>query len=106
MKNYNELLSKVTTLANNQFVTRITSNNSNFIAFQSYDSVICIIDCKDKTITFWRDYDYSRTTMKYLSEFLSIYYCVDNYNKKYIQNMIKAWKSAWWFTVIYNDELR
>ena len=106
MKNYNELTSKVTTLANNQFVTRITSNNCDFITFQSYDSIVCIIDYKDKLITFWRDFDYSKTTMKYLYEFLTVYFCVDNYNKKYIQNMIKAWKVAWWFTVIYNDELR
>ena len=106
MKNYNELFSKVTTLANNQFVTRITSNNSNFVTFQSYNSIVCIIDYKDKTINFWKDYDYSRTTMKYLYEFLTIYFCADNYNKKYIQKMIEDWKTTCWFTVIYNDELR
>jgi hypothetical protein len=41
-----------------------------------------------------------------LYRFLIAYYCVDNYNKKYIQKMIKDWKAAWWFTVIYNDELQ
>jgi hypothetical protein len=43
--------------------------------------------------------------MKYLYEFLTVYFCVDNYNKKYIQKMIKDWRIAC-FTVIYNDELR
>jgi hypothetical protein len=89
MKNYNELSSKVTVLANNQFVTRITSNNCDFVTFQSYDSIVCIIDYKDKIITFGKDYAYSKTTLKYLYEFLTVYFCVDNYNKKYIQKMIK-----------------
>ena len=106
MKNYNQLLSKVTTLGNNQLVTHITSNTCDFFTFQSYDSIVCIIDYKDKSITFGKNYDYSKTTLKYLYRFLMIYYCVDDYNKKYIQKMIKDWKIAWWFTVIYNDELQ
>lgn len=53
----------------NQFI--ITDGNK--IAFQSYNSVICIID-NDKQgaerVTVGRDWDYSMTTKKYLYKFL------------------------------------
>ena len=53
----------------NQFV--IFENDS--ITFQSYNSKVCKItnNGKNLVVTFGRDWDYSRTTMKHLNEFLA-----------------------------------
>lgn len=60
----------------NQFV--ITTSNSK--TFQSYDSAICLIE--NGTVTLSDHWDYSRTTLKYLSRFLG------GENKKTIQEKI------------------
>ncbi len=49
----------------NQFV--ITEKNK--VSFQSYSSLVCTV--KGNTITFGRDWDYSRTTLKHLIKFLN-----------------------------------
>lgn len=49
----------------NQFVISTTKS----IGFQSYSSLVCLIE-NDK-ITFGRDWDYSKTTMKHLVSFLN-----------------------------------
>lgn len=80
----------------NQF---LLETNKQFI-FQSYASTICKID-KNKTdnfynIYFYRHYDYSKTTTKYLLQFLkdfeyNIYNYINNQNetpKKVIYNLI------------------
>ena len=38
--------------------------------FQSYESMICTIDRDQRTITFFADWNYSRTTMRHLNTFL------------------------------------
>ena len=48
----------------NQFVI----SEMGAIKFQSYESLVCIIT--SDSITFGRDWDYSRTTMKHLNTFL------------------------------------
>lgn len=40
------------------------------IAFQSYNSKIVDIDKEEKTITVYRDWDYSTTTGKYRNQFM------------------------------------
>lgn len=53
----------------NHFI--ITDGNKTIL--QSYDSIVAIVD-KDKlglkSLTLGRDWDYSRTTMKYVHQFL------------------------------------
>ena len=51
---------------NHQYVI----NTHDTVAFQSYDSTICIIDQEASKITFGADWDYSLTTSKYRNEFL------------------------------------
>lgn len=58
---------KITQIANNQFEVRTREGRY----FQSYDSVICKIDNNNR-VTLGRDYRYSRTTMKYLIQFLGV----------------------------------
>lgn len=56
----------------NQFVMV----GDNKAVFQSYDSIICVIDYSKEgaeRITLGRDWDYSRTTAKYLHQFLYEY---------------------------------
>jgi hypothetical protein len=59
----------ISQLANNQFVI----NTNNGVYFQSYKSVVAHIS-RDGTITLGDDWDYSRTTKKYLSRFLEMPY--------------------------------
>lgn len=53
------------------------------VYFQSYDSIIALIDNKGKIILDEYYHDYSRTTSKYLSQFL-------NLNTQERKEMIKA----------------
>lgn len=105
----------------NQFVLEDSENNC--VYFQSYDSMIMKFDRKNFTITFWKNRDYSRTTLKHLYLFIQEYlwrlWTIDlkNYDKlnnKFIQKIIDDWNcfritSYWdWFiqySVKYDEDL-
>lgn len=53
----------------NQFIVRIGAK----VYFQSYDSLIAVIDTKEKTVTITPDWNYSNTTAKYRNEFFKQY---------------------------------
>lgn len=97
---------KVAQLYNkNQFVIK----NEIETIFQSYDSVIAIINRYEKTLTLWIDYDYSKTTSKHLKLFLSDYLWFNYETKKQLENIIKDWILEIWYTtykVIYDENLR
>ncbi len=58
---------KVRQLENkNQFIME----NDKEIIFQSYDSIIAIVNKKSGVIVLGRDWDYSKTTMKHLYIFI------------------------------------
>ena len=62
-----ENIMKVRQLENkNQFVM----GNDKITIFQSYDSIIAIVDKDNKTLTLGCDWDYSRTTLKHLYIFI------------------------------------
>lgn len=78
----------------NQYVIRIP----NKICFQSYNSLIAVYDTESQHLILGCDYDYSRTTSKYLHKFL-VEYCYPVYAKfpigKSLNDMIrKAIKSG------------
>lgn len=83
----------------NQFIIE----DGNRLVFQSYTSTIAILegDGDDQIITFGRDWDYSRTTMKYLNQFLNEFASNLDYpcNKKVIEKAIKDGK------IIYDERL-
>lgn len=90
----------------NQFVLEDSENNQDY--FQSYQSMICKVDRKEKTITFGSDWDYSITTLKHLYKFLDEYTCLSDMNKKKINDLIKIWiyhsiYSDW--KIVYNEDL-
>jgi ABC-type Fe3+ transport system substrate-binding protein len=61
----------------NQFVIR----TNGFAYFQSYQTIIACVDDEGITTLDKNDWDYSRTTLKYLKEFLSINYSVSKIRK-------------------------
>lgn len=85
----------------NQFV--IWEDGS--ISFQSYNSLVCVIDETNATITFGRDWDYSKTTMKHLNTFLSNYAYFDF---KGAQTIRKAIKDGYYkfYTIKYDNNMR
>ena len=55
--------------ASNQFVIK----GENKIIFQSYDSIIAVVDYNNKTIELGEDWNYSRTTGKHRNIFFADY---------------------------------
>lgn len=53
----------------NQFIM----NDEKKIVFQSYDSIIAVIDKKSGKVVFGKDWDFSKTTRKHLYMFLNDY---------------------------------
>ena len=68
---------KVSQLQNNQFILQDLDNN--VIYFQSYESLICKIE-NDYKITLYNNFDYSKTTSKYLHQFLNEFTYYDLYD--------------------------
>lgn len=68
VKCYPVLSEKSGEAVRNQYVIR----TDNAIVFQSYDSTIAVLD-KNKRLTLGCDFDYSRTTAKYLHQFIERY---------------------------------
>ena len=58
-------------LANNQLIIKDDFNNKHYL--QSYDSTVVLIDFDRLILIFGRDYNYSRTTSKYVMQFLHKY---------------------------------
>ena len=83
---------KIKVIAKNQFLFYVDGK----VYLQSYDSVVACKSVGEATILY-KDWDYSRTTMKYVSRFLS-----DVFNKhitkKDIDKMAKEGK-----VIIKND---
>lgn len=61
-------------LTNNQIVTEIKTIDDKTLAyfFSSYDSTICKLDIVNNVIYVYKNWNYSRTTIKWLNKFLSI----------------------------------
>ena len=53
----------------NQYIIEFSGS----VAFQSYNSLIAIYNREEKRLTLGYDWDYSRTTQKYLYQFLRNY---------------------------------
>jgi hypothetical protein len=68
-------------LAPNQFWYK----DSNKIVFQSYETIVCTIenfeDGNKPTVTITEGQPQSKTTAKYLNQFLNLHVGVDNYKK-------------------------
>lgn len=101
---------KNTTFKVNQFYNKnqFVIDWSWFVVFQSYDSVIAVLDYKNATLTLWKHFDYSKTTSKHLYLFLSDYCYLYDMNKKELQALLKKWTFTYWysqFKIIYDNDL-
>lgn len=67
---------------------QLVSIDTDKIVFQSYESICCIIENTGRII-LGRDWDYSKTTMKYLYIFLREYANMQNVSKKSLKIAIK-----------------
>jgi len=82
---------KIRQIANNQF----TVNTEKGVYFQSYDSIVCFKPYDGGKILLSTHWSYSRTTMKYLGQFLN------DAKKPDILKLIKSGKAE----VIETDSL-
>ena len=75
----------------NQFVITNYDDFNNTVTFQSYNSTIAIVDFNKQgaeRLTLGRHWDYSRTTSKYLYQFLREYFGISA-DKKSLETAIK-----------------
>ena len=70
----------------NQF--KVTTNGKTF--FKSYQSVVASVDKMTGKVELYKDWDYSKTTRKYLYKFLGEYGRKELSNKKAIEAAIKS----------------
>ena len=85
MKIENLTSSKGNNIAN-QF--KVIANGKTF--FQSYQSVVASVDNMTGKVELYKDWDYSKTTSKYLYRFLAECGHRSLYNKKAIEAAIKS----------------
>lgn len=76
------------------------------VYLQSYESVVVKIDFNNSIITFWKDFDYSRTTMKYVKQFFEFYTSFKG-DIKSIRDYIKRWTVGQFivYSVRYDENL-
>lgn len=74
----------------NHFIIRDNTPDGVTI-LQSYSSIVCIINHTKNILFFGDDWDYSRTTMKYVNQFIRDNTSInqDNINANGIRKMIK-----------------
>lgn len=92
---------KTEQLAPNQIV--IFENDKNkygLRVFQSYNSIIAVYDLDDGSLTLGHDWDYSKTTVRWLLKFLNDWTNFTGYNSA---NIRKAIESG---TIKYDPEMR
>lgn len=77
-------------IVKNQVIITIHTDNDNMNIFQSYESIICVIDYNEDTIHVGVDWDYSKTTAKYFYQFLRKYLMIENANKKTIEKALET----------------
>ena len=96
MRVQNLISSRGTTVAN-QF--QIDHKNKTY--FQSYESLICVIDRNTDKVKLSTLYDYSRTTMRYLLSFLRSNGYREITDRKALEQAIKEKR----FKVVEKDKL-
>lgn len=78
----------------NQFIIR--DNATSRTTFQSYDSMIVIIDYQNNTISLGENWDYSMTTSKYRNQFFEEQGFSDLASTKALADALKTGKYEDW----------
>lgn len=99
---------KVTNMTNsrgrkvaNQFIIK----NGNVYTFQSYDSIIAIVDFDNSIITFGNDWNYSTTTSRYRNAFFKGLGLDELADTASVRKAIKDGEVAE-YKVIYKEDLK
>ena len=99
---------KVTNITNsrgrkvpNQFII----TNGNVYTFQSYDSVIAVVDFDNSIITLGYDWNYSTTTSRYRNKFFEVLGLDEMSDTASIREAIKNGNVAD-YKVVYKEDLR
>lgn len=99
---------KVTNITNsrgrkvpNQFII----NDGNIYTFQSYDSVIAIVDFDNSTITIGGDWNYSTTTSRYRNRFFEMLGLYEMSNTESVRKAIQDGEIVG-YTVVYKEGLK
>lgn len=99
---------KVTNMTNsrgrkvaNQFIIE----NENVYTFQSYDSVIAVVDFDNSTITIGYNWDYSTTTSRYRNKFFETLGLDEMSDTASIREAIKNGEVAG-YKVVYEEGLK
>ena len=99
---------KVTNITNsrgrkvaNQFIIE----NENVYTFQSYDSVIAVVDFDNSTITIGYNWDYSTTTSRYRNKFFETLGLDELTDTTSVRTAIKEGVVAG-YKVIYKEDLK
>lgn len=98
-----QLLTSRGNKASNQYIIDIEGKT----IFQSYNSIIAILDYNSNTITIGRDWDYSVTTSKYLYNFLSEFISPINSKKQlgsWLEDGVIESRFTTW-NVVYDKEV-
>lgn len=74
--------------AANQFV--IVDNGK--YTFQSYNSIICVYDEVTGNLTIYKDWDYSKTTLKHFYSFLRNYTPYNVHSKQDLMQAVRDYK--------------
>lgn len=99
---------KVTNMTNsrgrkvaNQFII----TNGNVYTFQSYDSVIAVVNFDNSTITLGSDWNYSTTTSRYRNAFFETLGLDEMSDTASIKEAIKNGENVG-YTVVYEEDLK
>lgn len=99
---------KVTNITNgrgrkvaNQFIIE----DGNIYTFQSYDSVIAVVDFDNSTITIGYNWDYSTTTSRYRNQFFSTLGLDELTDTASVREAIKNGVVAG-YKVVYEEDLK
>lgn len=104
MKVYNMTSSRTGNAVANQFDIEDSANKKQY--FQSYESLIAVYDRETHILTLGRDWDYSRTTLKYLHQWMEEHFltvCLFGcYGKTFSQTVRNAMQEG---KIIYDEKM-
>lgn len=99
---------KTPIIENFQWVkNQFTICSDKILYLQSYSSIVVKIDFNKSLIIFGKDFDYSKTTMKYVKQFIE-FYTWFKWDIKSIRKYIENWTVWAWFIydVKYDENLK
>lgn len=99
---------KVTNITNSRgrkVPNQFTINDGNVYTFQSYNSVVVVVDFDNSTVTLGSDWNYSTTTSRYRNKFFETVGLYEMSNTESVREAIKNGEVAG-YKVVYEEDLK